>query len=71
MQMMESKMTKMLLLLCTTAAVAAGGDLESRSNATDGGDKFIRCYQKLFNCSKGGMHVRHAPLSCGHQMGLC
>ena len=34
MQMMESKMTRMLLLLCTTAAVAAGGALILKAEAT-------------------------------------
>ena len=61
--MMESQMTKMLLVLCMTAAVTVG--------AIGRGHKFVRCYQKLFNCSKGRVHVWHPSLSCGHQMGLC
>ena len=66
-------MTKMLLVLCMTAAVTVGGilDMGSRGNAIGGGHKFVRCYQKLFNCSKGRVHVWHPSLSCGHQMGLC
>jgi hypothetical protein len=70
--MMESKMTKMLLVLCMTAAATVGGVLIwIRGNAFGGSHNFPRCSQKLFNFSKGGVHIRHTPLSCGHQMGLC
>jgi len=41
--------------------------VESRGNATR---KFTRRDQELFGSSKGGVHVRHAPLPRRHEMDL-
>ena len=66
-------MTKMLLVFVYDRSRYRwrSPDMGSRGNAIGGGHKFVRCYQKLFNCSKGRVHVLHPSLSCGHQMGLC
>ena len=67
-----TKLGKFLLVLCMTAAVTIAGVLMWKAEATPigGSHKFPRCDQELFDHSKGGVHVRHPSLSCGHQMVL-
>lgn len=45
-------------------------NLESRGDAMGGNRGFACPAQGLFDCSAGGMHVRHASLPRGEQMGL-
>ena len=64
-------MTNYLLVLGMTSAMTLAGVLMWKAEATPlAGATNSLAVIKLFSGAKGGMHVRHAPLPCRHQMVL-